>query len=57
LNLYELLEKFRHLKVVVVGDVMLDTYLRGNVSRISPEAPVPVVSIEEKDERPGEQLT
>lgn len=53
LNPEFLFDKFRQLKVVVVGDVMLDTYLHGNVSRISPEAPVPVVSIEERDERPG----
>jgi len=37
----------------VVGDVMLDRYLFGSTSRISPEAPVPVVHIQETDDRPG----
>ena len=40
-------------RVLVVGDVMLDRYWFGEVSRISPEAPVPVVRIERVEERPG----
>lgn len=44
----EILERATALKVLVVGDLMLDVYLRGSVSRISPEAPVPVVKVEEK---------
>lgn len=40
-------------KIVVVGDVMLDRYWQGDTSRISPEAPVPVVRIEECESRPG----
>lgn len=40
-------------RVMVVGDVMLDRYWFGEVSRISPEAPVPVVKIERAEERPG----
>ena len=40
-------------RVLVVGDVMLDRYLMGQAIRISPEAPVPVVRIEEEDVRPG----
>ena len=39
--------------VLVVGDVMLDRYWFGDVSRISPEAPVPVVRIGRREERPG----
>jgi rfaE bifunctional protein kinase chain/domain len=39
-----LFEKFRNQKVLVIGDVMIDTYLWGNVGRVSPEAPVPIVS-------------
>lgn len=39
--------------VLIVGDVMLDRYWFGEVSRISPEAPVPVVKIEKVEERPG----
>jgi rfaE bifunctional protein kinase chain/domain len=40
-------------RVLVVGDVMLDRYWFGNVSRISPEAPVPVVLVKGTEERPG----
>ena len=40
-------------RVLVVGDVMLDRYWFGDVSRISPEAPVPVVKVEKMEERPG----
>jgi rfaE bifunctional protein kinase chain/domain len=40
-------------RILVVGDVMLDRYWFGDVSRISPEAPVPVVRIEKRDERLG----
>lgn len=40
-------------RVLVVGDVMLDRYWFGEVSRISPEAPVPVVKVERMEERPG----
>ncbi|MDP1652891.1 MAG: D-glycero-beta-D-manno-heptose-7-phosphate kinase [Rhodocyclaceae bacterium] len=43
----------RQAKVLVVGDVMLDRYWFGDVSRISPEAPVPVVKVERTEERPG----
>jgi rfaE bifunctional protein kinase chain/domain len=39
--------------VLVAGDVMLDRYWFGDVSRISPEAPVPVVHVQRTDERPG----
>ncbi|HEX8334896.1 MAG TPA: bifunctional ADP-heptose synthase, partial [Segetibacter sp.] len=41
------------LKVAVVGDVMLDTYWWGNVERISPEAPVPIVALKKRDFRVG----
>ena len=40
-------------RVLVVGDVMLDRYWFGDVERISPEAPVPVVRISRSEERPG----
>lgn len=39
--------------VLVVGDVMLDRYWHGGTSRISPEAPVPVVKVEQIEDRPG----
>ncbi|SDH36358.1 D-glycero-beta-D-manno-heptose-7-phosphate kinase [Propionivibrio dicarboxylicus] len=44
---------FSKVRLLVVGDVMLDRYWFGDVSRISPEAPVPVVKIERSEERPG----
>lgn len=44
---------FSDARVLVAGDVMLDRYLFGGTSRISPEAPVPVVHIRESDDRPG----
>lgn len=44
---------FQSTHVLVVGDVMLDRYWHGSTSRISPEAPVPVVRVEEAEERPG----
>lgn len=40
-------------RILVVGDVMLDRYWFGDVGRISPEAPVPVVKVERVEERPG----
>jgi rfaE bifunctional protein kinase chain/domain len=40
-----IIEKFSNVKVLIVGDVMLDRYLWGSVNRISPEAPVPIVNI------------
>lgn len=49
----KLFRDFSSIKVGVVGDVMLDTYWWGNVDRISPEAPVPVVALTKKDFRLG----
>lgn len=45
--------KIRRARVLVAGDVMLDRYWFGEVSRISPEAPVPVVKVDRVEERPG----
>ncbi|PLV60870.1 bifunctional D-glycero-beta-D-manno-heptose-7-phosphate kinase/D-glycero-beta-D-manno-heptose 1-phosphate adenylyltransferase HldE, partial [Erwinia sp. B116] len=47
------LPDFKRAAVLVVGDVMLDRYWHGPTSRISPEAPVPVVKVEQIEERPG----
>jgi D-glycero-beta-D-manno-heptose-7-phosphate kinase len=44
----QILDAARDVRVLVVGDVMLDVYLQGVASRISPEAPVPVVRVEEE---------
>lgn len=49
----DIFENFSKLHVVVVGDVMLDNYRWGDVERISPEAPVPVVSIRKSESRLG----
>ncbi len=49
----KLFEDFNSLKIGVVGDIMLDTYWWGKVDRISPEAPVPVVSVSKKEQRIG----
>lgn len=49
----KLFDSFSSLKVGVIGDVMLDTYMWGTVDRISPEAPVPVVSLKKKEYRIG----
>lgn len=49
----KLFHQFTGLKVAVIGDVMLDTYWWGNVDRISPEAPVPVVALSKKEQRIG----
>jgi D-beta-D-heptose 7-phosphate kinase/D-beta-D-heptose 1-phosphate adenosyltransferase len=48
-----IIPNFESARVLVVGDVMLDRYWHGSTSRISPEAPVPVVKVEEAEERPG----
>jgi len=50
LNIKKNINKVR---ILVVGDVMLDRYWYGEVDRISPEAPVPIVNVTQSDERPG----
>ena len=52
-DLDSLFTQFSNLKVAVIGDVMLDTYWWGNVERISPEAPVPIVSVSKREKRIG----
>jgi rfaE bifunctional protein kinase chain/domain len=53
MNFEVLFSSFANKKVAIVGDVMLDTYWWGNVERISPEAPVPVVALKKKELRVG----
>lgn len=48
-----LFDRFTKLKVLVIGDVMLDRYIHGKVERISPEAPVPVVNVNRHEDRLG----
>src|SRR4029078_10919940 len=52
-NFHELFKSFTDLRVGVIGDLMLDTYMWGNVDRISPEAPVPIVALKNKEQRVG----
>src|SRR5210317_1937086 len=52
-NYPEIFEAFNKLKAVIIGDVMVDTYLWGRVDRISPEAPVPIVSVDRRSNRLG----
>src|SRR2546423_15289796 len=52
-RLKELLKKAQRTRVVVVGDVMLDQFIWGSVSRISPEAPVPIVEFIRESFMPG----
>ncbi|MEI6124084.1 MAG: bifunctional ADP-heptose synthase [Bacteroidota bacterium] len=49
----KLFADFANLKVLVIGDVMIDSYIWGKVDRISPEAPVPVVLVENRENRLG----
>ncbi len=53
MNFDQLFTSFKNTQVLIVGDVMLDTYWWGNVDRISPEAPVPVVALKKKEYRVG----
>jgi D-beta-D-heptose 7-phosphate kinase/D-beta-D-heptose 1-phosphate adenosyltransferase len=53
MNLEKILKQFPRQNILVVGDVMLDHFLWGKVSRISPEAPVPVVDIQRESYFPG----
>ena len=48
-KLKEILKKIKRKKILVVGDLILDKFIWGDVSRISPEAPVPVVEVIKED--------
>lgn len=52
-RLHEIFSSFQGKKIIVVGDLMLDEYLRGKVNRLSPEAPVPIVEIERESHHFG----
>lgn len=49
----EIFKSFNSLNVLIIGDVMIDSYLWGKVNRISPEAPVPIVAVAKKERRLG----
>ena len=53
MQLQELFEAFNGKRVLVVGDVMTDAYINGQVTRMSPEAPVPVVDLQTQEQRIG----
>ncbi len=53
LDIDHIIQQFSGLRVLVIGDVMLDTYVNGRVDRISPEAPVPIVSVQKQEHRLG----
>jgi len=53
MNIQKIFDNFKNNKILIIGDIMLDTYLMGHVDRISPEAPVPVVDIKEEMNKLG----
>lgn len=53
MTIRELLSEFRSKNVLVIGDVMIDAYMLGKVHRVSPEAPVPIVSLGKEEQRLG----
>jgi rfaE bifunctional protein kinase chain/domain len=52
-NIRRLFDDFKNLNIMVIGDVMVDSYLWGKVERISPEAPIPVVALKSRENRMG----
>jgi D-glycero-beta-D-manno-heptose-7-phosphate kinase len=52
-HITDLFSNFNNIKAMIIGDVMVDAYLFGKVDRISPEAPVPVVVVQGRSNRPG----
>ena len=53
INSYEIIETFKRQKIAVIGDTMIDEYIIGNVDRVSPEAPVPVLEVKNEYETLG----
>src|SRR5262245_66356347 len=49
----EIIERFKHRRIAVIGDLMLDEFIWGEVRRISPEAPVPVVEVKRETRHLG----
>ena len=52
-DIHHLFNKFENITAIVIGDVMVDSYLWGKVDRVSPEAPIPIVSVMKKENRLG----
>lgn len=53
MNVESIFEQFTQKRILVLGDVMIDAYLRGKVTRISPEAPVPIIELKKSEDRLG----
>jgi rfaE bifunctional protein kinase chain/domain len=53
IDFVKVFDKFNSLNILIIGDVMIDAYWWGGVNRISPEAPVPVCAVNEKESRLG----
>ncbi len=53
MNFREVFSQFEQKRILVIGDVMIDSYMRGKVNRVSPEAPVPIVSLQKEEDRLG----
>ena len=53
MNVKDLFDQFKTKRILVVGDVMIDAYILGKVSRVSPEAPVPIVNLTKTEDRLG----
>ncbi len=53
MNVEALFSSFSQKRIIVLGDVMIDAYLRGKVTRISPEAPVPIIELSKSEDRLG----
>ncbi|MBD0336467.1 MAG: D-glycero-beta-D-manno-heptose 1-phosphate adenylyltransferase [Cyanobacteria bacterium Co-bin13] len=52
-RLLDLIDRFAHLKVLVIGEAILDSYLQGAVTRLCREAPVPIVDVDQRQYAPG----
>lgn len=53
MSVKKIIKSFKSLNVLIVGDVMIDSYLWGNTNRVSPEAPVPIVNVSKQEHRMG----
>ena len=48
-KLLNIIESFKNLKILVIGDAILDTYINGSIDRICREAPVPVLNVQDEE--------
>lgn len=53
MNFEQIFQAFNNLKVIIIGDLMVDSYVWGTIERMSPEAPVPVVNVQKREVRLG----